>query len=109
MINGLTVGVALFLIGVYGIITNKNVIKIIMSMGIMSNGVILFFISNGYVVGAGPPLSTSDSMVDPVPHALMLTLIVINLSVLALGLSISIILYRKFGTLDSSRIRGLRG
>ena len=100
MINGLTIGLAIFIIGVYGIIINRNVIKIVMSLGIMGNGVILFFLSTGYVVGAGPPLATSDSIVDPVPHALMLTLIVINLSITAVALALSMKLYNEYGTLE---------
>jgi multisubunit Na+/H+ antiporter MnhC subunit len=47
--------------------------------------------------------------VDPLPQALVLTSIVISFSVLAVGLSISILLYREFGTLSASRIRRLRG
>ena len=100
MINGILVGLILFLVGIFGIITNKNVIKIVMSMGVMSNGVILYFISTGYVVDAGPPLATSSSMVDPVPQALMLTLIVINLSITAVALALSMKMYNEYHTLD---------
>lgn len=102
MINGINIGIVLFLIGLYGIITNKNLVKIIMSLGISSNGIVLFFISLGYVKGGFPPIisETTSSFVDPVPQALMLTMIVINLCDTALALAIIVWIYKKFGTVN---------
>ena len=107
MINGLNIGVILFLIGLYGIITNKNVIKIVMSMSIMGNGVVLFFISLGYVMNGEAPIMVSgvEKIVDPLPQALMLTMIVINLCLTALALTIAIWLYYEFGTFDIGEIK----
>ena len=107
MINGLNIGIILFLIGLYGIITNKNVIKIVMSMSIMGNGVVLFFISLGYVMNSEAPIMTSgiEKIVDPLPQALMLTMIVINLCLTALALTIAIWLYYEFGTFDIGEIK----
>ena len=102
MINGINIGLVLFLIGLFGIITNKNLIKIIMSIGISSNGIILFFISLGHVQGGIPPILSGGSLnfVDPVPQALMLTMIVINLCDTALALAIIVWIYKKFGTVN---------
>jgi len=107
MINGLNVGILLFLIGLYGIITNKNVIKIIMSIGIMGNSVVLFFISLGYVVDSGAPILITgvENIVDPLPQTLMLTMIVINLCLTALALTIVIWLYNEFDTLDIGEMK----
>ena len=106
MINGINIGIILFLVGLYGIITNKNLIRIIMSLGIASNGVLLFFISLGYVKGGLPPIITTDAtfFVDPVPQALMLTMIVINLCDTALALAITVLIYKKFCTLNIEEI-----
>lgn len=106
MLNGINIGLVLFLIGLFGIITNKNLIKIIMSIGISSNGVILFFISLGYVQGSLPPILTGSSLnfVDPVPQALMLTMIVINLCDTALALAIIVWIHKKFGTVNIEEI-----
>lgn len=106
MINGINIGLVLFLIGLFGIITNKNLIKIIMSIGISSNGVILFFISLGYVQGSLPPILSGSSLnfVDPVPQALMLTMIVINLCDTALALAIIVWIHKKFGTVNIEEI-----
>ena len=107
MINGLNIGIILFLIGLYGIITNKNLTKIIMSLSILGNGIVLFFISLGYVRGNLAPIVNSgiENIVDPVPQALMLTMIVINLCVTALALTITVWLYKEFGTLDLGEMK----
>jgi len=106
MINGINIGIVLFLIGLYGIITNKNLIKIIMSIGICSNGIVLFFISIGYVKNAFSPIidSATTNVVDPVPQALMLTMIVINLCDTAIALAITVWIYKKFGTINIEEI-----
>ena len=107
MINGINIGIILFLIGLYGIITNKNLVKIIMSMAICSNGIVLFFISIGYIKNAFPPIidtTASITVVDPVPQALMLTMIVINLCDTAIALAITVWIYKKFGTVNIEEI-----
>lgn len=106
MINGLNIGIVLFLIGLYGIITNKNVIKMVMSLGVMGNSIVLFFISLGYITDGEAPIMTSGvkQIVDPIPQTLMLTMIVINLCLTALALTIIVWLYHEFGTLDMREI-----
>ena len=106
MINGINIGIVLFLIGLYGVITNKNLIKIIMSLGICSNGIVLFFISIGYVKNASPPIisSASTRVVDPVPQALMLTMIVITLCDTAIALAITVWIYKKYKTVNIEEI-----
>ncbi len=106
MINGINIGLVLFFVGLYGIITNKNLIKIIMSLAICSNGVVLFFISIGYVKNGVPPIITTaaTNVVDPVPQALMLTMIVINLCDTAIALAITVWLHKTFGTVNIDEI-----
>ena len=107
---------AVIVAGLYAIIVKDNLIKKLLGLGIMTNGIHVFLIALGYRAGGAIPIMQdldfqrfSMAAVDPLPQALVLTSIVINLSILAVGLSIVILLYRKFGTLDSSRIRRLRG
>ncbi len=102
--------------GLYAIAMKDNLIKKLLGFGIMTNGIHVFLIALGYRAGGIIPIMQdldfqrfSMAAVDPLPQALVLTSIVINLSILAVGLSITILLYRKFGTLDSSKIRRLRG
>jgi len=103
----------LFLVGLYGIITKKNLLKIIISFIIMNNALNLFFILIGYKKDAKFPIFIKDmsktSMVDPVPQALVLTSIVIGLSITILMVAIAIRLYEKYKTLDITEIKNLKG
>ena len=49
------------------------------------------------------------AMVDPLPHALVLTAIVIGLATTALMVAIAMRVYEKYGTYDIAEIRELRG
>jgi len=70
----------LFLVGVYGAITKRDLIKIILAIGIMGYSVNLFLVLIAYRSGALAPIlkeGISVPMVDPIPQALVLTSIVI--------------------------------
>lgn len=110
------IAMALVMIGIYALLSKDNLIKKIMGLAIFTNGIHLFLISLGYRTGGIPPILTDldfqrfvITAVDPIPQALVLTSIVINLSVMAVGLSLVIMVYRKFKTLDVKKIRGLEG
>jgi multicomponent Na+:H+ antiporter subunit C len=108
--------VIVFGIGLYAVMIKKNIIKIVIGLSLMEYAVQYFLISTGYITSGSPPivdlhyniLPETVVMVDPLPQALVLTSIVIGLSVTALALSIAIVLYRHYGTLDITEIRGLR-
>jgi len=93
--------IALIVIGIYIVISKKNLIKIIIGLDIMDTGVNLLLIAVGYVRNATAPIeNVPGPYVDPIPQALVLTAIVIGVSVMALALSIAIGIYRKTGTLE---------
>lgn len=106
-INGETVGIILFFIGVYGMVARRNILKTIISLCIIQGAIILFFISNdgiaapiGRVVPAGAA--------DPVPQALMLTAIVVGISVTAVSLTMFITLYHKYGSTNWNKVKRKR-
>ena len=103
----------LFSLGVYCAVSKRNLIKIIVGVAIAEYAVNLMFILVGYRVGGVPPIYTGSgapgSMVDPLPHALVLTAIVIGLATTALLAAIAMRIYRKYGTYDVNEIRELRG
>jgi multicomponent Na+:H+ antiporter subunit C len=109
--------VLLFLVGLYGAMTQKNLIKIIISVTIMEYAVNLLLILIGYRAGGIAPIIDYDNQgasfaaasVDPFPQAMVLTAIVISLGVLALLIAISLRLYHRYGTYDITEIRRLRG
>ena len=96
--------IALLLVGVYGLLTQKNVIKLIVSLNILEVGINVFIISVGYVAGGAAPILTSRNntssllYVDPLPQALVLTSIVIGVGVTALALAFARRLHAKYGT-----------
>jgi len=97
-------------IGLYIILVKRNLIKVIIGLGILDTGVNLFLIAVGYITKGTAPIFSSpgidpERMVDPVPQALVLTAIVIGVAVLALALSLAIRLYQHHGTLNLRKIR----
>lgn len=103
----------LFCVGLYCIITKKNLIKIIIGIGIVEYAINLFFILIAYRISGRAPILAQDqvieNMVDPLPQALVLTAIVINLAVTALLVAIAIRIYEKYGTFDIEKIKRLKG
>lgn len=103
----------LFMIGLYGVLVKRNLIKIIIGLAIMEYSVFLFLILIGYVKDGTAPILNSEVegaiFVDPLPQAMVLTAIVIGLATTAMLLSIAIRLYRKYGTFDIREIRSLKG
>jgi multicomponent Na+:H+ antiporter subunit C len=104
---------ALFLVGLYGLLTKRDLIKIILSSGIMGYAGNLMIVLFGYRRGAIYPIlergKESAPMVDPLPQALVLTSIVIELGVTALLAALAIRLFQKYRTYDITKIRRLSG
>jgi multisubunit Na+/H+ antiporter MnhC subunit len=103
----------LFLVGLYGVITRRNLIKIAISLSIMEFSIFLILVLIGYVEDGQAPivnLQASEAIyVDPLPQAMVLTAIVIGLATTAMLMAIAIRLYRKYKTFDIREIKNLRG
>jgi len=103
----------LFCIGLYGVLRKRNLVKIIIGLGIIEYAMNLFFVLLGYRSHGRAPIVAQDqnilNMVDPLPQALVLTSIVIGLGVTALVISIAIRIYEKYGTFDITKINRLKG
>jgi len=100
-------------LGIYTLMFKKNLIKIAIGVCLIENGANLFLITLGYRKGAVAPIYTlapsGQSMVLPTPQALTLTSIVIGIATTALMLSIAMMIYKHYGTLDTDQVRRLRG
>lgn len=103
----------LFCIGLYGVLRKRNLVKIIIGLGIIEYSMNLFFVLLGYRYYGRAPLEAQDqiirNMVDPLPQALVLTSIVIGLAITALVISIAIRIYERYGTFDITKIKRLKG
>jgi multicomponent Na+:H+ antiporter subunit C len=116
MIVTLITAALLAVTGAYCVVVKKNLLKKLIGLGIFTNFIHLAFISMGYMEGGIAPIMTPENVlsfpvraVDPIPQALVLTSIVVQLSVTALALSITILAYRHFKTLDTDKMRELNG
>lgn len=105
--------IILFLIGLYAIITKRNLIKIAIGFALIEYAVNLFFALIGFKKGALAPIitriDTAHNFVDPIPQALVLTAIVIALGTTALMLTVILRIYDHYKTFDIAEIRKLKG
>ncbi len=101
----------LICMGLYTVLTRSNMIKIVVGISIIESSIILLLGAMAYVPdGTAPVLDQSyEVVVDPLPHALALTAIVINASTTAIMLALVIKLYEHYQTLNIHEITDLRG
>jgi multicomponent Na+:H+ antiporter subunit C len=108
--------ILLFLIGLFGLTTHRNLVRILLDLGLMESATYLFLIAIGYRANATAPIFYEARIipgetlaVDPITQALALTSIVIGVVTLAMALSLIIQIARHYRTIDVRRIRDLRG
>lgn len=103
----------LFSLGIYCILRKRNIIKIIVGIILSEYAVNLFFILVAYRTEGRAPILMPGAkqmvMVDPLPHAVVLTSIVIGLATTALLVAIAMRIYEKYGTFDITKIQELKG
>lgn len=100
-------GLGLVLIGLWGMLTQRNMIRMIIGFSLTDTGIHMVMVSIGYVTGGTAPIindavpiaEAASRVVDPVPSALVLTAIVIGLGVTAVMLSFAVRIYKARGTL----------
>ena len=106
----------LVLVGLWGVLTRRNVLRIGLAFTIADTGVNLLLVWSGYVPGRTTPIidgsmdpsSAAALVVDPLPQALVLTSIVIGVAVAALFVVVAVLASRRLGTADVRRMRELR-
>jgi multisubunit Na+/H+ antiporter MnhC subunit len=109
-------GFLLILIGFYGALTNRNLLRMIVAFTVADTGVNIVIVAVGYMHGRTAPIldagvKAADAVariIDPVPQALVLTAIVIGLGVTALMLAYAYRLYAQKRTLDIAKLTELK-
>ena len=104
----------LMAVGVYGMISCGNYMKKLICMNIMLVAIIFFFLTFGQKDQATLPVLLedvfgSDSYINPLPHALMLTAIVVSLGTTGVGLALLMKIKEIYGTIEEEEITGKRG
>ena len=77
-------------LGHYIVLVSDEPIRQLLGLGVMQSSVFLLYIMLAYVSGGVPPILTDNELphVNPLPHVLILTAIVVAVATLALGLSL---------------------
>lgn len=108
--------VIMLLIGLYGMLMKRNLVKKLIGMNIFQGAIILFFIVHAYKYGASVPVHDEllgdhpEAYMNPIPHGLMLTAIVVSVATTGVALALLTMIYRRFGTIDEYELlRKLRG
>lgn len=94
---------ATILIGLLGLLFKRNLLLRILSMDVMSTGIISLFVLTAVRNGRRTPTVVEDASgpyADPVLQAVILTAIVIGFSIVALALVKAMFLAKRFPTLD---------
>ena len=109
-------GFILILIGLYGALTQRNILRMIVAFAVADTGVNVVLVAVGYMHGRTAPILDSAvpasealrRIIDPLPQALVLTAIVIGVGVTALMLAFAYRLYTTHGSLNISRFSELK-
>ncbi|MEE0740734.1 MAG: cation:proton antiporter subunit C [Emergencia sp.] len=101
--------IILFFLGIFGMISCGNYMKKLMCMNVMQIAVIFFFLCLGQKTGGTIPVSVENlaeakDYINPLPHALMLTAIVVSLGTTGVGLALLMRIKDKYGTLEEEEI-----
>jgi multicomponent Na+:H+ antiporter subunit C len=100
----------LFVVGLYGIVTSRNLIHQIVSLSVVQASTYVLLLAVGFRTGGAAPvfadIPTSRRAVDPIVQALSLTDVVVGATVSALLLAIAVQVHKRTGTLDPEQLRG---
>jgi len=109
---GYAVAAWLFTVALYGIVTSRNYVHLIVCLAVLQSSTYVLLMLIGYRTGAPAPnyadIAPGTPAVDPIVQALMLTDIVVEAAVMALLLALAIQVQQHAGTLDPDRIHFLR-
>jgi multicomponent Na+:H+ antiporter subunit C len=103
----------LLMVGLYGMIGKRSLVKKVIGLNIFQSAIILFFISQSMKAGATIPILVQqagpvdpDRYVNPLPHVMMLTAIVVSAGVTGVALAFLVAIHRHFHSTDEAAILG---
>ncbi len=108
--------IILMMIGLYAMIAKNNLMKKLVGMNIFQTAIILFYVSIGYKHGATLPIiqgghgehgSTihAAAYINPLPHVLMLTAIVVSVATFGVAMALCVRVYKRYQTLEEDELR----
>lgn len=100
----------LMVIGIYGMLGKRSLVKKLIGLNVFQSAIILFFIANSQKLGATIPILLDEGpaapaiYVNPLPHVLMLTAIVVSAATNGLALAFMVRIFQEYRTLDEREI-----
>ena len=103
--------IVLLVIGLYGMLLKRNFVKKLIGMNIFQAAIILCYIVFAFKRGASVPVWSPEKVgaeaplyMNPIPHGLMLTAIVVSVATTGVALALLIRIYRTYGTLEEHEV-----
>jgi multicomponent Na+:H+ antiporter subunit C len=101
----------LTVVGLYGMLMKKNLVKKLIGMTIFQTSVIMFFVASASKFQAtipvvDPRIGSDDPSryINPLPHTLMLTAIVVGVATVGLAFALLVTIYRRYRTLNEPQL-----
>jgi len=102
--------VALLSLGMFAMLTERHLVKKLVGLVLFQTAVFLFFIEGSVRVDGDVPIidptigPDADAYVNPLPHLLILTALVVGVAVIGVALALIVVIRRAFGTLDDAAL-----
>lgn len=108
------VAVWLLVVGLWGVITSRHLVHMVLCLTVAQASTYVLLLAVGYrTAGEAPIITTtvppSSQFVDPIVQALTLTDVVVEATVVAVLLALTVQAHKRFGTADPDELGALRG
>ena len=112
--TGVAVAAWLFLLCLSGMVTSRHLVHLCLCLAIVQASTYVLLVAIGYRPGLPAPVLTDNvqpgsATVDPVVQALMLTDVVVEATMIALLLAITVKIHKRTGSADPRNINVMRG
>jgi multicomponent Na+:H+ antiporter subunit C len=79
----------LAVLGMFLMVSRRNLLKSVVGLYMFQTSVIVFFIAISFRRDGGPPIAYGDELLhNPLPHAMMLTAIVVGVATMGVAIAI---------------------
>lgn len=106
--------VALLGLGLWATLVERHLVKKLVGLAVFQTAIFMFFIEGSVKTDAEVPVidealgSSAAAYVNPLPHVLILTGLVVAVAVLGVALALAVVIHRAFGTLDDDELTELK-
>jgi multicomponent Na+:H+ antiporter subunit C len=102
--------VLLAVVGAYLMMSHRNLLKAVVGLYLFQTAAILFFIALSYRSDGSVPIAAEGEVLhNPLPHAMMLTAIVVGVAILGVAIAILRRIQAEVGTIEERGSAGEGG